>query len=468
MKLSIGHRLFLAVWLTVLAIGALGIELVRWQLLDNFSGQQIDADTSFLDRLGRSLEAKYRLHDDWSFLPQGSSQRKVWLREEYERTRGSGASFDPASGASSVAYRIGLMDSQGQYLAGVLASPAMVAFASIDRFARPLVVDGRPIGALVVARPQNPGDALAVAFLIDQQAHLALVAAAALLLSALVAVLFAVYFRRPVVRLVTGARRLEDGLFNTRIELRRSDELGELALAFNRMAARLEDAERIRRQWIADTSHELRTPLAVLQAQLESLQDGVRPMTAENLALMERQIRSLSELVDDLYELARGDLGQGRYDKAPHDIWRLIGEVFADFTARFRAAGLHASLGDAPERCVVNSDPSRMRQVIANLFENSVRYTDAGGQVSVAGGVVGNELHIVIEDSAPGVPEAAVARLGERFFRVDDSRSREFGGAGLGLALCRQIVAAHDGRLVFRASPLGGLGVTIALPLDDR
>jgi len=468
LKLSIGYRLFLAIWLTTIVAGVFGVELVRWKLLDNFAEHRLDTDTRFLDKLSAALETSYRQHGDWSFLPRDVSQRKAWLRDAYERSRGSVSVADAKSGASSVAYRIGLTDTHGKYLAGAVASPAMIAFASIDRAARPLAADGQPIGTLVVAYPQNPDDALAVAFLIDQQAHLASALAAALLLSAAVAWLLAAYVRRPIMRLVTGARQLESGRFDTRIEVPHADELGELAQAFNRMAARLEEVEQMRRQWVADTSHELRTPLAVLRAQIESLQDGVRAATPANLALMERQIRALGQLVDDLHELARGDLGQSSYELMPRDAWQIATEVFADFSARFDASGLHASIGAAPLRRVVHCDASRIRQVFANLLENSARYTTAGGGVALAGDVVGNEIRITIDDSAPGVAEHSLERLGERFYRPDESRTRASGGSGLGLALCRQILAAHGGGLVFAPSPLGGLRANVTLPLDDR
>jgi two-component system, OmpR family, sensor histidine kinase BaeS len=120
----------------------------------------------------------------------------------------------------------------------------------------------------------------------------------------------------------------------------------------------------------------------------------------------------------------------------------------------------------SPERSRVRCDATRVRQVVANLLENCVRYTTAGARIDVHGAVVAEALHIHIDDSAPGVPEDALARLGERFFRVDASRVRQPGGAGLGLALCRQIIAAHDGRLEFAASPLGGLRVVVILQLE--
>lgn len=467
MKLSIGHRLFFALWLTMLSLGALGIELARWKLLNNFSGGLPDTDTSFLENLDTTLKAKYQEHHDWSFLPPAASQRKAWLLDEYMRSLKAQTAFDTRPGMASVAYRIGLVDRQGNYLAGVLANPMTVAFGSLDRVAHPLMVDDERIGSLMVAQPQNPDDALAVAFLIDQQNRLLFIALAGLLLSAVIAALFAAHLRRPIARLAAGARQLEKARFDTRIELHRGDELGELASAFNHLAARLEDAERGRRQWIAETSHELRTPLAVLRAQVESLQDRIRAVTPESLALMERQVRSLSKLVDDLYELARADIGQTAYDMAPHDAWLLLHEVFDDFADRFRTAGLDTEIGQAPERALVNCDADRMRQVAANLFENSARYSAAGGHVALTGTSAAGELRITLDDSAPGIPGPSLDRLGERFFRTDASRSRESGGSGLGLALSRQILAAHGGRLEFAPSPLGGLRATIILKLHN-
>jgi two-component system sensor histidine kinase BaeS len=319
-----------------------------------------------------------------------------------------------------------------------------------------------------MARTISSGDQLTIAFLVRQQDGLMLVLAIGALLSALAAALLAAHFRRPIGRLVAGARRLEAGDLETRLDLHRSDELGELADTFDHLAARLADVERARRQWVADTSHELRTPLAVLRGQLEALQDGIRSATPDNVAIMLRQVLSLSRRVDELYELARADLGQLRYDKTSTDAWPLVVESVAGFADRFRAAGLAVAVGEPPPRSRVSCDAERIRQVLANLFENCVRYTASDGRVEVRGEVIGNELQVVIDDSAPTVPPSAIGRLGERFFRADSARSQAVGGAGLGLALCRQIVDAHGGRLEFGASPLGGLRVRFALPLANN
>jgi two-component system sensor histidine kinase BaeS len=470
LKFSIGHRLFATVLLSTFVVGAVGLELARWKLLDNFAIHRVDTTSNrSLDDLAASLSAQYEQHASWSFLPTDSSQRKIWLREQYRHLQSDQVvSPDREPSSRSLEYRIGLLDKDRHYLAGVIANPLIVAFASIDRTTRPLIVNKEAVGYLIIAAPQNPDDTLAVAFLMDEQANIALISVICVLLSALATALLAEHFRKPIRQLVAGARELESGRLDARLAIQRSDELGELAEAFNRLAVRLDAAEGSRRQWVANTSHELRTPLSILRSQMESLQDGIRLATPENIELMLRHVYSLTKLVDELYEIARTDVRQLHYDLGASEVWPLVGEVFHAFTEKFRAAGLRATISASPARSTVFCDAEQMRRVMTNLLENSVRYTAAGGRVEVNGGASGDELRITIDDSSPGVPESLLARLGERFFRVEASRNRRFGGAGLGLALCRQILDVHGGHLVFAQSPLGGLRAVVVLPLENR
>jgi two-component system sensor histidine kinase BaeS len=147
------------------------------------------------------------------------------------------------------------------------------------------------------------------------------------------------------------------------------------------------------------------------------------------------------------------------------DLWRLARDQAAGFEARLQAGGLALELGPAPPGSWVVLDPDRMRQVLDNLFENSLRYTHAGGRVRLGARVEGRQLVLTLEDSAPGVPDALLARLGERFYRVDASRSRAHGGAGLGLALCRRLLEAQGAQLRFEPSALGGLCAAIHVAL---
>jgi len=446
----------------MLAVAAVGVECVRWAWFDSVASRAGSAEPDRLDGLVDALATGYRRRHDWSFLPVGATHAGAWLRELVARSQD-----DPKRLSPSLPYRVGLLDRDDRFLAGTIASRAMIVFASIDTLERPVVVDGVVVGHVVVARSQDPGDDLAIAFLLEQQRNLLFFAAVGLLSSLLAAMVLARHFGRPIGRLVAGARQLEAARFDTRLSIRRSDELGELAETFNLLAARLEDTERARREWIADTSHELRTPLSVLRGQLEALQDGIRTASPENVATMLRQVQALTRRVEELYDLARADVGQMQYDKAATEVWPLVVEEVQACAEKFRAAELTTTLGAPPPRSLVYCDAGRIRQVVANLLENCVRYTAAGGTIEVHGDVAGEELRIVIDDSAPCVPAQALERLGERFFRVESSRVRQLGGAGLGLALCQQIVSAHDGRIAFDASPLGGLRVVIALKLED-
>jgi two-component system sensor histidine kinase BaeS len=465
LKRSIGIRLFLTVSLSMVTVAGVGVGLVRWKFSGAAPGPVSQAEQDQLRSLRRRLVTAYEAHGDWSFVPADPDTRESWLRQQLAsaRRRQAAEAYAPPS---TLGYRIGLLDAQGRYLAGVLAHPLLVALASIDRTRQGVTVDGRTVGDLVLAKPGKPDDGLAVAFLIQQQANLAVLALIGAALSAMAAALLAAGFRRPVAALVEASRRLGEARFETRVAASRGDELGELARAFNALAARLDDGERSRRQWVADTSHELRTPLSVLRAQLEALLDGVRAPTPENFALLLRHVQSLDKLIEDLHALACADAAQLPYVMNPLDAWRVVEDAWQDFAGKFQRHGLRTSMMVPPGQMVVRGDVERLRQVLGNLFENALRYTQAGGRVELTGEVGGSVLRIRLDDSAPGVPDPLLERLGERFFRVEPSRSRQFGGAGLGLALSRQIVEAHGGQLGFSPSPLGGLRVTLSLPLE--
>lgn len=354
--------------------------------------------------------------------------------------------------------RITLTDASGGYLAGRRTRGEASA-------RRAILSQGKPVAYLVVAKATRPSDAMALAFVGQMKSSLPIIVGVSLALSGLAAMLLAAHFRKPIRRLAEGARELADGRYDTRLPQGRSDELGDLALNFNQLADKLGKAEASRRQWVADTSHELRTPLSVLRAQLEAIQDGVRPASAEGTAAMLRQVLSLNKLIDELYALARADVGELALQRQRVDFWLLAVEQAAGFADKFAAAGIAFVPGKALTNASVMADPERLRQVWANLFENCIRYGGAGTRVTLNAATDGASVTMRIDDSGPGVPDAALARLAERFYRVEGSRSREHGGAGLGLALCQRIMQAHGGMLAFARSPLGGLQVQLTLPL---
>jgi len=458
-NLSIGHRLFLFALLSLVLVATAGIGLVRWALFDPANDVAMAHEADALDGLREVLSAGYHRHGDWSFLPAGEPARTRWLRDTLAHAA--------LPRSPSLAYRLVLLDAEGRPLAGAMPHPATVALASIDSVRRPILVDGVRVGDLLVLRPSPADDGLATAFLVAHQRDLLAVASLGLVLAVLVAVLMAANVRGPVRRLAAAARAVEAGRFDAPLDLRRGDEFGVLARAFDRLSRKLEDAQRMRRRWIAETSHELRTPLAVLRGQIESLEDGIRAPTPEHLALMSRQVRALTRIVDDLHTLAAADAGRLSLDPQRVDIASVAHEVFTDFEEHFRAAGLAAEIGGTPAGAIVCCDRGRLRQVLVNLFENSVRYTTAGGRVEARIVASEGDWRIVVDDAAPGVPASVRERLGERDFRPDVASEAARGGTGLGLALGRRLIESQGGRLTFDASPLGGLRAIIDLPRDD-
>lgn len=354
--------------------------------------------------------------------------------------------------------RIGLYDLQGRHIAGV-------ARGEHEVFEQPIVVGQHSVGTLILLLKTKPNDALSRAFFADQQRQLWIVGSAALLLSALAAALLARHFRRPIRELMQTAQALTARQFSQRTQIQRTDELGQLGESINQLAQMLDAHEKAQQQWVSDTSHELRTPVAVLQAQVEAMQDGVRQATPEHLAAMQRQIGQLIHLIGDLQALSQADAGQLRCVLRPldADVW-LAGELDS-FSLRMTQAGLTLDVDMQALDVQVLADAQRLQQVIHNILENSARYTDRGGVVRVSSRVINAHWHCVIEDSAPSVPTELLSRLGERFFRVDASRQRATGGSGLGLAVSRQLVIAQAGELQFAASALGGIAVSISLPI---
>lgn len=243
------------------------------------------------------------------------------------------------------------------------------------------------------------------------------------------------------------------------------DEVTAQKLAEERM--RLAEKERMEgalRQWMADSSHELRTPISVLRAQIEAIQDGVFAADAKRLEVLHCEVMGMTRLVEDLFVLARSDIGQLECRSDPVDILDVLDGVVHAFSGRYAAAGIALqwpeSIVDGP---LVSGDSERLRQVFSNLLENSLRYTDSGGMLRISHRLDGHDLLLHFDDSPPGVPEAILPQLFDRFFRVDVSRSRARGGSGLGLALCRTLVEAHGGTITASLSPLGGLRITLQL-----
>lgn len=503
-RLTIQRKVFLATFALATAMAVLLTLVMRWNLGDGFERYTSAAELARLDWVVRNIEADYARHGSWDFvraapelawlrlsrpspgsgvdrpLPEGAGGFSRGLPPPFEQGQGGPAppwgkppprpgdgppqqgspGAPPAGDILRVGRRLALVDADGKWLAGNASGTGVGA-------ARPIVHQGSVVGQLTLQAAPSSGRELDAAFLASQTENMAFAGLAALAFSLLAAWLLARHLLAPIRDLARGARQIADGSLAARIQVRSEDELGQLAANFNEMAERLGRVEESRRAWISESSHELRTPLAVLRAEIEAMQDGVRTPDPATLARLHKQVRQLAKLVDDLRLTLDREPPGGDIEQRPVMPVAILEETVGTFRERYAAAniGLDTSrLVDLGWR--VRGDAGRLTQVFANLLENSLRYTDAGGQLRIAAQVNKRVLLLEFDDTAPGPSAAALPRLFERFFRAEPSRSRAFGGSGLGLAICQTLVEAHGGRVSAAPSTLGGLHIRVELPLE--
>lgn len=283
---------------------------------------------------------------------------------------------------------------------------------------------------------------------------------------ALILALFLAYrLLAPIQQLTQAAEKLSRGDLSQRVPVQGKDELARLGQTFNSMAEGLQRLGEARRAMTADIAHELRNPLAVQRANLEALQDGVYPLTPEQLQPILEQNLLLTRLVDDLRALAMAEAGQLTLERMPTDLSELAGRMVERFSAQAEAAGVRLSLEAAPNLPRADIDPGRVEQIITNLLSNALRYTPKAGKIDLQVSQQGNALQLRVHDSGPGIPAEALPHIFERFYRADRSRSRAEGGSGLGLAIARQFAEAHGGTLTAANHPQGGAVFTLSLPL---
>ena len=327
----------------------------------------------------------------------------------------------------------------------------------------PIVVDGSAVGQLALKSLPRLESTWDLQFAREQGKYGLLSALAVLALATLGSMVFARRLAEPLRRMADRAKRIAAGDYTARVDIQRSDEIGELATELDAMAVALERNRAARQRWTAEISHELRTPLSVIRAELDALEDGVRPLDRAALRSLSGEAQRLSHLVEDLYQLALADAGALAYRFSEQDLVELIRESLDAHASSFALAGLRVDC-DLPAAAPVRADPERVRQLFASLCANSCRYTSAEGQVRVRLTDAGAHWKFELEDSKPGVPDDALAHLFDPLYRVEASRSRSEGGAGLGLAIVRRIAEAHSASIRAEHSALGGLRIVIEWP----
>lgn len=267
----------------------------------------------------------------------------------------------------------------------------------------------------------------------------------------------------PMGDVMEAAGRVSAGDYSVRVAERGPGEARALARAFNTMAARLQANDEQRRRLLADVTHELRTPLAIVQGNLEGLLDGVYPRDDAHLTPILEETRVLGRLIDDLRTLALAESGALRLQREPTDLEVLAEEAAGAFRAAAGAAGVTVRVESGAAVPLAEVDPVRVREVLTNLLANALRYTPAGGTVTVtvAAGPAADQVTMEVRDTGAGIPAEAVPHVFDRFYKSDESR-----GMGLGLAIAKNLADAHGGQLTVASVPGQGTTFRLSLPVS--
>ncbi len=488
MKIRIQYKLFLTMLAATAAVVLCMFLMMRWSFDRGFLRYVHAQDQDRLETLAGRLEEAYAAERSWQFLKDDPRRWHQLLQASLsDRLReppdsGSEEAGDPGErrpprdhrghGRRAMApprfpppgggflRRVVLQDAGKQRIIGPPEQEG-------DMMWKPLSHDGTTVGYVGVLPPRIVSDIRQMRFVEEQKKAFGFIALAMAAVAALLSIPLARQMVRRIRELAEATHGLASGKFDIRVPSDSSDELGQLARDFNTLALTLEKNEQARRQWVADISHELRTPLSVLRGEIEALQDGVRSVTPQAIGALHGEVMKLGRLVNDLYELSLSDLGALAYRRKDADLSLVLSQALDLYRQEFaaREVSLEADPPDG-QACPLFADPDRLHQLFANLLENSLKYTDRGGRLQVRLERGERRATVHFQDSGPGVPASEMGKLFDRLYRVEGSRSRGTGGAGLGLAICRNIVEAHNGTIAAFPSPSGGLWVKVELPLS--
>lgn len=284
------------------------------------------------------------------------------------------------------------------------------------------------------------------AFLTAVHRYLLWASLVALLLAFLLNYLLTRRVLRPLSAMISASGKIADGDFAARVAADSGDEIGELGMAFNRMGDSLERLERLRKTMVADLAHELRTPLTNLRGYLEGLSDGVIPPDQETLDMLQQENLRLVGLVEDLGQLARADAARAYLKRQRVDVKDCITEILTLYRMNFEDKAIRIAT-EFSAHSTVQADRDKLLQAIRNLVENCWKYTPAGGAVTISCQAMTGGVRVDFINSGPGIPAKDVPFIFERFFRADPSRSRDAGGAGIGLAIVKQLIESHGGQV---------------------
>ena len=463
--MKIFPKLFLASSMSFLVVIGLMLFVIQWRFEQDLTRYINNIETNQLEIFASELEEYYAEVQTWDFLESNPRIAELILRESrsfdqniiivpraMRERRRFRFSFDEPNDTRAMG-RLILLNQEKEVIIGAKELPE-------NLIQIPINFEEEVVGTLALLPSNKLFESIDLQFADAQRQALYLSGFVALLIAAIISLILTQNISGPIRKLARATRSLISGEFKTRVNITNKDELGKLSRDFNILAKTLDKEAESADKWLADISHELRTPLAILKSELEAIEDGIREFDEETLNSLTHEVKRINTLVNDLYELSLSDLGAMKYQMVETDIKTNIESSIESFRDRYREAEIDIKT-DLDEVGNILGDQHRLTQLFTNLLENTLKYTNGPGSLSINMHAIDNEIIISFADSAPGVDEATLDKIFDRFYRVELSRSREMGGAGLGLSICSEIVDAHSGSIKAKQSSMGGLEIVV-------
>ena len=438
-------------------------DLKRLEDFAQFVSQQADA-AGGLDAVAGNQQAVLRLMDGFAEHLGIRPRENVLDRTPTQRPLGIAASpFQGLALPDGFAERISVVRADDRYLFGLELIGGSQSMA-----ARPIRFRGEVVAFARIFTFQNSGaEDLDMVFLNTQYASIASAALLLMVLATAIAWALAQRDVRALKRAQSAAQQIGSGKFVGQLESSRGDEIGDLLRMINGMANSLSADDSRRKRWIADISHELRTPSAVLRGEIDALIDHVRPLEPNAMVSLREEVVRLTHLIDDLHLVALSELSTFPCERRECDAVALLQNMVTSYQLRAKKLGIAIEFAPQHGSVPVQWDARRIEQLLRNLLENSLRYTDAPGRIVLTLDASQSPIRITVADTAPGVSEAEAQQIFLPLHRTESARARNTEGSGLGLAICHIIVQAHGGTIQATPSELGGGHMQIDLPAYD-
>ena len=459
---SLSWKIALSLLLVVAVSVGLTAYLTHHRTTREFSDFISESRASYLERTEQTLEDFYSENGSWSGVQSLLQSLPTFVNDRLILADSSGTIIG---------------DTNAQWLGETVQSVRLTKPTSI-------VVSGQEVGKLyllssgmVIVQFIPPGGALSgqPPPSSPEQRYLSHVNTSLIIagvVGAAVAILLGLFltrqFTRPIRALKKGAARIASGDLAYRVEVKSRDEFGELAKSFNSMAATLDSSEQSRRRLFADIAHELRTPLSVIGGTVDAMLDGVYEPNPDNLTSIKEETEVLTRLVAELRDLTLAESGHLKLEVEPTNLAELVQRRVsqAEVIARGKNVSLRTDITEGlPE---IEADGRRIEQVVANLLDNALNHTPSGGTVTIAVSPDKDGVLVSVSDTGEGIPAEHLPYIFERFYRVDDARSRKTGGAGLGLAIAKQMVELHGGRIWVESEAGKGSKFSFTLPVTRQ